>query len=552
MLTFACQLPRVNRNLIESEGFDAFGVGIATNARSGGDFSLETRSSLMHVPARWLTARNLRYDSNTMFMRTTEAMWNLDGQRLREVQPFASINVLDLPCMNNLDSLDWVELEPALREVFDVLGVSNINTTFGHFAPPLHGADRRSEFISETDVMRCFTHFSLEQNAGDSILAVLPQKSFELYAKIERVADLHLGLQVVRAVGEKVSKLRAHDRTSAQYIANVGLKFNLKGKGVNHDVEDIGLANIIARDAGVDNTIIIGADVAHSTASASAGCPTIAAVVGSIDAAFTKYPGSMRLQSKAQEIITDLADMTKERFIDWTIARNCRLPTSILFHRDGVSESQYRQVREHEIPQIQTGFDAAHAYLSLQNGLNQVQQSKPDFKLTFIVVGKRHHVRFFADNIHDTFRSGLSSVQNARAARGDTEKATLEKELGSTIVPAGNRQGPAKFLRENGNILPGFVVDTDITHPYSLDFYLQSHKPLQGTGRPAHYFVLTNHMNLDSDELQGITHALCYVYARATRGVSYCSPAYYADRLCDRGRAWTTALPGGHSGYLDH
>jgi hypothetical protein len=45
-------------------------------------------------------------------------------------------------------------------------------------------------------------------------------------------------------------------------------------------------------------------------------------------------------------------------------------------------------------------------------------------------------------------------------------------------------------------------------------------------------------MALSSDDLQRVTHALCYIYARATKGVSYCSPAYYADRLCDRGRAW--------------
>lgn len=90
----------------------------------------------------------------------------------------------------------------------------------------------------------------------------------------------------------------------------------------------------------------------------------------------------------------------------------------------------------------------------------------------------------------------------------------------------------------NHNILPGLVVDRVIAHPYSTDFFLQSHKPLQGTGRSAHYFVLTNQMCLSSDELQRVTHALCYIYARATKGVSYCSPAYYADRLCDRGRAW--------------
>ncbi|KAK4539625.1 hypothetical protein LTR36_010508 [Oleoguttula mirabilis] len=45
-------------------------------------------------------------------------------------------------------------------------------------------------------------------------------------------------------------------------------------------------------------------------------------------------------------------------------------------------------------------------------------------------------------------------------------------------------------------------------------------------------------MELSADRLQQITHAFCYNYARATKGVSYCGPAYYADHLCDRGRAY--------------
>jgi eukaryotic translation initiation factor 2C len=31
---------------------------------------------------------------------------------------------------------------------------------------------------------------------------------------------------------------------------------------------------------------------------------------------------------------------------------------------------------------------------------------------------------------------------------------------------------------------------------------------------------------------------LCYTYVRAPVGVSYASPAYYADRLCERGRCY--------------
>jgi eukaryotic translation initiation factor 2C len=45
-------------------------------------------------------------------------------------------------------------------------------------------------------------------------------------------------------------------------------------------------------------------------------------------------------------------------------------------------------------------------------------------------------------------------------------------------------------------------------------------------------------MGLSDSALQALTHKLCYTYVRATLGVSYAPPAYYADRLCERGRCY--------------
>ena len=65
---------------------------------------------------------------------------------------------------------------------------------------------------------------------------------------------------------------------------------------------------------------------------------------------------------------------------------------------------------------------------------------KSSVPVTFIVVGKRHHVQFFP---HDP-----SHPDNLR----------------------------------NGNCPPGMVVDTDdISHPYLTDFYLMSHAAIQGS-----------------------------------------------------------------------
>ena len=66
--------------------------------------------------------------------------------------------------------------------------------------------------------------------------------------------------------------------------------------------------------------------------------------------------------------------------------------------------------------------------------------------ITLIVVGKRHHVRFFP---------------------------RIENE--------GDR---------SGNCVAGTVVDSDVVNPVEFDFYLLSHGGILGTSCPAHYNVL--------------------------------------------------------------
>lgn len=90
----------------------------------------------------------------------------------------------------------------------------------------------------------------------------------------------------------------------------------------------------------------------------------------------------------------------------------------------------------------------------------------------------------------------------------------------------------------SGNPLPGTVVDRGVTQNYLWDFYLQAHTGLQGTARPAHYVVLKDEIKFKQDQLEQFTHNLCYLFNRATKAVSICPPAYYADLLCERGRCY--------------
>lgn len=42
--------------------------------------------------------------------------------------------------------------------------------------------------------------------------------------------------------------------------------------------------------------------------------------------------------------------------------------------------------------------------------------------------------------------------------------------------------------------------------------------------------------------MQGLTNAVSYMFARATKAVSLVSPAYYADLACERGRCYIHKL----------
>lgn len=153
-------------------------------------------------------------------------------------------------------------------------------------------------------------------------------------------------------------------------------------------------------------------------------------------------------------------------------------PKTIVLYRDGVSEGEYAQVENNEIQAIQAVLDDLE------------RDTKHKARLIFIVVGKRHHVRFFPKDRSDADRSG--------------------------------------------NLHPGLVIDSEVVHSTYVDFYLQSQGGLKGTSRPGHYVVLKNDAGLTVDQLQELSFALCHVYAAATRSVSIPAPVYYADRLCAR------------------
>jgi eukaryotic translation initiation factor 2C len=520
MLDFACKLPVYNKGYLEKDGFEMF--GISTGQSGMAKFNMAVGKELLSIPARLLPPPQLLYSNKKP--NPIEASWNLTRTNFFVPAALKSVVVMDLA--PSFSRVNPDQLTTAFTKVLRDLGLASANVV-NRQAP----RNSRDPVIpGEAELLRYILHVS--ENASVPVLVLLQKADYDVYASIKRVADLQLGRHVVCAIGSKMSRFAIGN--GDQHLANIGMKFNLKGGGINHAVEQSHLQSLLHPESSSPSapcrTIIIGADVAHPTGSARPGCPSIAAVVGSVDDNYAHYPGSMRLQLNRQENITELRDMVKERLIDWAAKHQNTLPINMLMYRDGVSESQYELVRTAEIPQLEQAFHDANDYL---NKTRSSKSKTPEFKLTVIVVGKRHNTRFFTD-FETQDNSFLSDLKNDETH--DRVYPGLQIEEKQEFKES--KRKPGKWTRVNHNLKPGFVVDKVITHPYREDFFLQSHMPLQGTGRSAHYFVLTNQMRLDADKLQCVTHALCYIYARATKGVSYCAPAYYADRLCDRGRAW--------------
>lgn len=227
---------------------------------------------------------------------------------------------------------------------------------------------------------------------------------------------------------DKEAKDKVMEDPRQMICANLALKINAKLGGTNHQYDGPELKSL-------QTTMIVGIDVTHPSSNSLKQMPSIAGVVASHDEHFSQWPGSIRCQDqknvppgsetwKSQEMVQELTEMMGERLKLYREKRS-KLPENILVYRDGVSESQYDQVLREELPQI-----VAACGLLYSKGMMP--------KITIVVVGKRHHTRFYATDQ----KSADHILKNPKA---------------------------------------GTVVNRGVTMLHGYDFFLQPHAALTGT-----------------------------------------------------------------------
>ncbi|KAK9867750.1 hypothetical protein WJX84_002347 [Apatococcus fuscideae] len=296
------------------------------------------------------------------------------------------------------------------------------------------------------------------------IFVALPVKEKDLYEQVKRASDSFLGIPSQCFVASSAGVGKASRGGRAQYTANLALKVNAKIGGCNARLSDRDQADFMQ-----EPFMVLGADVTHPVG-ASESEPSIAAVTGSMDRNLATYAAEVQLQPHRLEIIQGLKDTVKKLLLAWQ-ANNVSQgwPRRLFFYRDGVSETQFKTVQALEITQIRMACRAMHGMEELSRCCFVLELGiQPQPRLTFLVVQKRHHTRIFPEKPQDAERSG--------------------------------------------NVWPGTVVDSDVTHPTEHDFFLVSHSGIQGTSRPTHYHVLWDENANGADVLQAFTYKMCYLF----------------------------------------
>ncbi|PNH02563.1 Protein argonaute-2 [Tetrabaena socialis] len=320
--------------------------------------------------------------------------------------------------------------------------------------------------------------------AAQFLLVVLPVKATEEYREVKRVSDVVLGVpsQVVTGKAARIGRQNNQDRAGGPvYCANLALKINSKLGGVNVSLSHGPRYLPVLGGARAAPFMILGADVTHPTGpSCKPGVkePSVAAVVASLDQTLGRWASRVLLQAGRQEVITGMGGATKELLLEFYRANRGAKPQRLVMYRDGVGEAQFEQA-------------LAEEFVAMRKACTDLQE---DYRpaITFVIVQKRHNTR---------------------------------------LLPSDSSAADRK-----GNVVPGTVVDRGITNSATFDFYLNSHAGVLGTNKPAHYHVLVDEIGFGADGMQLLTYWLCYLYQRTTKSVSYCPPAYYADRAAYRGR----------------
>ncbi|RMZ90499.1 hypothetical protein DV736_g2285, partial [Chaetothyriales sp. CBS 134916] len=470
MIQVACKRPQQNINFIENEGLQMLGIRQPPPA----DFPLHIEMKMSTIDGRRIDSPTLQFGGPNQVkpQESCTGQWNLRNRKFRQgaVKPWTVVvfQYQGEPGIKNLK-----EFKDAIkRAISGYCGIANNEINIGV------NAFQRWPITPESSLR---TFFNNCRKAGVRYCFVVPSDP-KWYSAIKRAADKN-GIQTTVTLRKQSNTVK----DSPGEIANLMMKYNIKCGGINWT------ANISskAQASGFgSNIMFMGADVIHPPAGAMIGAPSCAALVASVTPEPAQFPGHIELQhnsdptKKSEEMILNLDVMAASRLRLWKTKNNNRLPELIIMYRDGVSDGQFQQSLEKELPLLRKACETVYG---------ESHQRRP--RIIWQVCKKDHPARFYAP-----------------------------------------KNNPSNGFDQHRNPSPGLVVDTSVVTRDLCDWYAVPHKAIQGTAKPTHHYLLHSDVDCTSDSIQGLTHYMSFIFSRSVTSISNPSPARLADRLCDRAK----------------
>jgi hypothetical protein len=299
---------------------------------------------MITVPARHTVRPLVSYaNGNINPLNKSRVQWNLEGKKFlqRSATRLSRRILLLVPVKERGDLLNEFTNDKFGRECVNQLIKSFLD--YGHASnDPRLDVQKdftidSQEFVVqegknyEADFKRLMAASKAKTPPAELAVMLSPVKGglTDAFADFKRIAEVHYGMYSICIAAKAAHDARyppagggAARNLLPQYMGNVAMKLNLKLGNVNHSFElDPSLEQkmfttvgktVVASVRGQKqeqrheqravDTMILGGDVTHPAKGSTD--PSIAAVVGSVDDRFAKYPGSVRYQKGSTEVRT--------------------------------------------------------------------------------------------------------------------------------------------------------------------------------------------------------------------------------------------------------
>eukprot|EP01017_Pseudomicrothorax_dubius_P019013 TRINITY_DN2093_c0_g1_i6.p1 TRINITY_DN2093_c0_g1~~TRINITY_DN2093_c0_g1_i6.p1 ORF type:complete len:362 (+),score=85.72 TRINITY_DN2093_c0_g1_i6:49-1086(+) len=286
----------------------------------------------------------------------------------------------------------------------------------------------------------------------DIVVIILPGQIKSAYKSIKKICYLDLAL-LSQVVMTMTLHKKGYEPICSKLLQQIAAKRGSK-------------LWIVERPAALPpKLMLVGANISNDKAEAAR------AVIGfcaTLDGTFSRYYSRVIFQKRSKEIIENIRVLFKEAILEW-FTHNRDIPETIIFFRDGVSETQEIALLTLEIPQILESFsDIASEY-------------KP--KLAVVVIDKRITQKFFAS------------------------------EQGRMVNPP------------QGTLIDQVIVSKN------YDFYMISQDVKRGTATPTHYRVVYDNTEIPQEVMQELIYSQCYAYWNWSGSIRVPAPVQYANKL---------------------